>query len=147
MDEWEAMRVSWARVRNDWHRGRRDGYPRCCIAMFCWDSLWSLPPSLTRVVAQGVETPDSTCDWVPCGVFHHGGSSLSLPARIGRLSRYWWYVLVAIRGGGLPGHGSPRAPWRPADPPCPPAPTSQGPMEAAWAELDAQLHDPDLDWI
>ena len=51
----QSLLRSLAQVRSDWRRGRRYGYPRCCIAMFCWDALWSVPPSLTRVVSQGVE--------------------------------------------------------------------------------------------
>jgi len=103
--------------------------------MYCWDTLWSVPSSLTRAVAQGVDPPDSTCDWVPCGVFHHGGSSLSLHARVGRLALYWWRALR-----WLP------PPWHAREKPHCDRP-SPGPMDEAWAELDAQAHDPDLDWI
>src|SRR5687768_2514599 len=68
-ETWRALRASLVAVGVDWRWGRRCGYPRCCIAMYCWDRLWSLPPSLTRAVAQGVDGPDPACDWVPCGVF------------------------------------------------------------------------------
>ena len=137
----QALLRSLAQVRSDWRRGRHYGYPRCCIAMFCWDALWSVPPSLTRVVSQGVEPADSTCDWVPCGVFHDGGSSLSPVARARRLASYWWH---SLRGRRTP-HDRVRAPWRAREQGSPTV--APGPVEEAWAELDARILDPGLDWV
>lgn len=145
MDEWRAMRASLGRVRADWRRGRRDGYPLCCIAMFCWDTLWSLPPSRTRAVAQGVEGPDPACDWVPCGVVHHGGSPLSLAERVRRIAAYWWWTLPFMRRRSCPAQGWLRPPWV-FPPPSRSEPPAMGPMDEAWAELDARTQDPDLDW-
>ena len=117
--------------------------------MFCWDRLWALPPSLTRAVAQGLDPPDSDCDWVPCGVLHHGGSPLPFTARVRRLAAYWWWTLPFTRRGGVPRQGWLRAPWLLPEQArrcgCPsPAP---GPMEEAWAEMDEPAQDPELDWI
>ena len=139
------MRASLDRALADWRWGRRCGYPRCCIAMYCWDSLWSLPPSLTRAVAQGVDGPDPACDRVPCGIFHHAGSHLSTRARVARIARYWWHALRVIPRRDIPAQGRLRAPWHADDPPRCPTPRP-GDMEQAWAELDACAHDPDLDW-
>jgi hypothetical protein len=114
--------------------------------MYCWDSLWSLPPSRTRAVAQGVDGPDPECEWVPCGVFHHGGSSLPLGERVRRIAAYWWWMLPSMLRTSSPRQGWLRPPWALPSPSCSewPAP---GPVEEAWAELDARGQDPDLDWI
>jgi hypothetical protein len=114
--------------------------------MYCWDSLWSLPPSLTRTVAQGVEAPGSECEWVSCGVFHHAGSSLRFTERIRRLASYWWWTLRVMRGDDVPAQGRLRAPWR-APEQLHDRATGPGPMENAWAELDAETRDPELDWV
>jgi hypothetical protein len=136
-----AFLKSLAQVRADWRAGRHYGYPRCCIAMFCWDTLWSVPPSLTRVVSQGVEPAGSTCGWVTCGVFHHGGSSLPPLARARRLASYWWHSLRASRTP----QDRARPPWTPGAQPDPAV--APGPIEQAWAELDARTLDPELDWV
>jgi hypothetical protein len=117
--------------------------------MYCWDRLWSLPPSLTRAVAQGIDPPDSDCEWVPCGVFHHGGSLVPLTERVRRLAVYWWWTLPFMHRGSLSGQGWLRAPWVSQEQAhrcdCPvPAP---GPIEEAWTEIDGQMQDPELDWI
>ena len=100
--------------------------------MYCWDALWSLPPSLTRGVEQGLDTSDSQYDWVPCGVIHHGGAPLSFTERLRRIAIHWWYV------------GRRRPPWRPAED-TPTNTFAPGAMEEAWAELDSP--DPDLEWV
>ena len=145
-DRSQALRIALAEGWVHWRWGRRCGYPRCCIAMYCWDSLWSLPPSLTRAVSQGVDTSGSEIEWVPCGVFHHGGSSLRLTERIGRLARYWWWSLLTVRRGRLVAQGRLRAPWQAREEPRQGA-TAPGPVEDAWAEIDAQTQDPELEWI
>jgi len=136
-----ALLRSLARVRAHWRAGRHYGYPRCCIAMFCWDALWSVPASITRVVSQGVEPAGSTCDCVTCGVFHHGGSSHSTARRARRLASYWWHLLRASRTA----QDRVRPPWMPGAQPSPTV--APGPVEQAWAELDARVLDPELDWV
>ena len=81
----------------DWRTGRGYGYPRCCIAHYCWDVLLSRAPSAVRFqqVAYDMSTPSSRWDsnprsWdrmpqVPCGVFHTRGATYALMSRIGRI--------------------------------------------------------------
>jgi hypothetical protein len=129
-------------VRNDWRQGRLHGYPLCCIAVFCWDSLWELPPSMTRMVVQGVERIDSTCEWVPCGIFHHGGSVLSLRQRVMTIARYWLLTLApgsSIWRPPCPKLAPPFAPWqRMAADPLWDEGKAVGALERAWAELDGR---------
>ena len=143
MDALRAVRASLARVRGDWRWGRESGYPRCCIAMYCWDSLWALPPSLTRMVAQGVEAPDSTCEWVLCGVFHAGGSALSFAERVRRIALYWWATLPLVWRWELRPRGWLRPPWRPPEEPRP----SESPTPVIGLLDEAPAQNPDLDWI
>lgn len=79
-------------VRRYWRFGRHYGYPVCCIAMYCWDRLWNLPPAMTRL-SQGVDPPESSNCPVPCGIFHDGGAGLGLAERLRRVLGYWWSVL------------------------------------------------------
>lgn len=80
-------------VRRDWRDGRRYGYPVCCIAMYCWDRLWNLPPSLTRCVSQHIDPHDSEGCPVPCGILHDGDAGLAFDERTRRVLGYWWTVL------------------------------------------------------
>jgi hypothetical protein len=61
--------------------GLRYGYPLCCIAHYCWDGLWGWPSSMTRW-RQIADDPDHPDPFVPCGIWHDGGSALSLGQRI-----------------------------------------------------------------
>ncbi len=122
-------------VRRDWRAGRHYGYPRCCIAMFCWDSLWGQPSSATRAYRQCVVHPDAFVDFVPCGIRHHCGSPLTLGKRILRIGRFWLATFA-------PGTGAWRSPayerWyqTPVVPKWDPQ-KAVGPLERAWRELDA----------
>lgn len=117
--------------------------------MYCWDGLWSLPQSLTRIVVQGLEAPASTREWVPCGVFHHGGSPAWCAERVRRLAVYWWHAIRLVRRRDLPVEGWLRAPWlsprqsMSVDR----AMLAPGPMEDAWIELDAQVRNAELNWV
>jgi hypothetical protein len=71
-------------VRRDWSFGRHDGYPRCCIAHYCWDSWWQRPPAIQRTYELW-PLRASGADYVPCGIAHAGGSELGLPARLSRI--------------------------------------------------------------
>jgi hypothetical protein len=146
----EALANKLKEVRRDWRNGRSEGYPRCCIAAYCWDRLWSLPPSMTRCVGQGVEPGNSRFEGVPCGLFHHGGSALPPLKRLQRIIAFWYSALRpgsalwSRRGDYPPG---PRPPWLPLTPQVPfDLARAFGPLEAAFAELDAQRYDSDLNW-
>jgi hypothetical protein len=113
--------------------------------MYCWDQVWSVPPSLTRTVAQGIDPANSTCEWVPCGFVHHGGSALPLAERIRRIGAYWWWTLPLVRHGRQLTPSRLRAPW--VLPPLQMSEPAPGPIEQAWAELDTQKQDPELEWL
>ena len=71
-------------VIRDIRLGLRYGYPPCCVAHFVWDGLWGWPSSMMRWRQFGhVATEPPT--FVPCGVFHRGRTTLSLPARLARI--------------------------------------------------------------
>lgn len=82
----------WLVVRRDWRNGRHYGYPICCIAMFCWDRLWNLPPAWTRI-SQQLDPPQSESCPVPCGLLHDGGAGLGFDERLARVLGYWRAVL------------------------------------------------------
>lgn len=118
-----------------WRQGRRDGYPPCCIAHFCWDSLMEWPSAAVRWNQIRIEDEPSH---VPCGLIHAGGSPLSLPRRLAGIAAFQWAHLKPRRAGRR--HTKLR--WRGA-----------GASEGAWfsehyrlvALYDEQL-DAELDW-
>jgi hypothetical protein len=141
-------------VRRDWRAGRHYGYPVCCIAVYCWDRIWSLPPALTRCASQGVDPPQSDCDWVPCGILHHGGSPLTLRQRLRRILGYWWAILHPASPMWRRREGAPLVPRPPYVPLRSVAAelaewklvAAPGPLEKAFAQIGAQAYDPDLTW-
>jgi len=80
-------------VRRDWRNGRKYGYPICCIAIYCWDRIWNLPPAWTRCISQHVHPPEFEGCPVPCGIFHDGGAALGPAERLRRVLGYWWTAL------------------------------------------------------
>ena len=162
-----ALRTNLKGVREDWRNGRSYGYPRCCIAMYCWDRLWDLPPSLTRGAGQRLEPPESSLPYVPCGIIHDGGLGLPLRARLSRLWTFWFRTLQLEQSGAAGRESRVRAPWRSRPPQngawnssAPSRPRvpwvgngawdsfelAKRPLESAWAELDGLDHDPGLEW-
>ena len=85
-------------ARRDWSLGRYYGYPLCCVAHYCWDSLIGWPASTIR--ADEVNTdPAGEFRCVPCGIFHACGSPYSLRERIRRIARFnWWYLQPGTHG-------------------------------------------------
>lgn len=145
-----ASSTKLAQLRAEWRNGRLYGYPLCCILLYCWDCLWGCPPSLTRCVSQGVEPAHSNCDWVPCGVLHHGGSHVSLGERLRRIAGFWRFALRPSsdvwrrnEDDGL----TPRPPWLPlACASSRPPSHSYGPLHDAFAEIEAQGDHSELSW-
>ena len=70
--------------------GLHYGYPLCCIVHYCWDGVWGWPSSMTRwrQIADDPRHPDP---FVPCGIWHHSGSALSLAQRL------WAIILFQVR--------------------------------------------------
>jgi hypothetical protein len=146
----ETLTNKLKEVRHDWRDGRSEGDPCCCIAAYCWDRLWSLPPSMTRCVGQGVEPENSSFDWVPCGLSITAARALPHLRRLQRIVAFWYSArrpgsaVSRRRGDYAPG---PRRPWlRPAQEVRFDLARARGPMEAAFAELDAERYDPELNW-
>lgn len=86
-DAGEEATGSHARLRGamaDIRRGRYYGYPVCCIAHYCLDTMLGRPPALTRAW-QLSETEPSDATQVVCGFLHRGGSTLGLTARVRRI--------------------------------------------------------------
>ena len=137
-------------VRRDWRFGVYYAYPRCCIAAYCWDRIWSLPPSMTRCVGQGVEPAESSCEWVPCGVFHHGGAQLRLLRRIQRIGGFWWLALSPRSALWRRTAGDrlvPRPPWVAlATEVAFDLTRAKRPTEDAFAELEAGCRNSELSW-
>jgi hypothetical protein len=133
----------------DWRLGRHYGYPRCCVALYCWDRLWCLPPAMTRYAEQGLAlTEHEDVEWVPCGIFHPPELSARRMVQVARLVRFWallfWCQLH--RRGDQPTRFRP--PWCAQASPSigDVVPDGPGPTEAAFAELDSRHRDPDLAW-
>lgn len=141
------IRATAARLRrviDDWRNGRRFGYPLCCVAMYCWDSLWNVPPALTRCCSQGIQQPAAATAFVVCGLLHDGGTGLPLRVRLGRIVRFWSATLAPRSPLWRRRASDPQAP-RPPWVPLPPGPVSEtlafsrqrpGPLESAFTELD-----------
>jgi hypothetical protein len=86
------------RARRAWRQGRTEGYPLCCIAHFCWDSLTGCPSAVARADQIGLEL-EGEWPFVPCGVIHAADSNLSLPARLHRILAFQWFLLIPGSGG------------------------------------------------
>jgi len=150
-----AILQSLREVLCDWRWGHRCGYPICCITMYCWDRLWNLPPALTRCCSQGIDPAVSACGWVPCGIFHDGGSPMVLAERIRRILAFWhsalrpssptWRRSVQDPQSLRPPYVSRQCVGLPLDVELARA-NVLGPMEEAFAELDARIHSADLTW-
>src|SRR3954447_11881372 len=69
------------RLLRDWTLGRRHRYPWCCVAHFCWDGLIGWPSGVVR----WRELKTGSNEWVPCGLFHSGGSPFSPVQRLVRI--------------------------------------------------------------
>ena len=69
-----------------WREGRRHGYPRCCVAHFCWDALMGWPASVTRW--RQVKRVPTDGGPVACGLLHAGGSPYGLPLRVARIASH-----------------------------------------------------------
>ena len=50
-------------VAVDWRLGRQYGYPRCCIAHFCWDQLWDNLPRMPVVGNSAMRTRPMVHRW------------------------------------------------------------------------------------
>lgn len=113
-------------VARHWALGRRFGFPRCCIAMFCADQLAGWPAGSVRRNQTGY-TSNPLGTFVPCGVVHAGDSTLARGTRVRRIARWWWLFLQPTsRGQGLRGAGvwlgplhprgdCPTSRWRPEE--------------------------------
>ena len=86
---------------------------------------------------------------MPCGVRHYDGP-LPVHQRLHRIVQYWARMVRLVSADMLvPGHTRP--PWHPP----PPSKSWErelaapdlGLTQQAWDELDARIHDPDLNWI
>ncbi len=134
-----AIHTNLQRARWDWQQGRSSGYPRCCIAMYCWDHLWGLSPGTTRCSSQAVQAPDDHTGWVPCGLVHRGSSPLSFRERAWRIVRFWLLAFRYLRGGMPQPLLTP--PWTLADTQFPPMTWGDefGPTDIAWRRLDQTL--------
>ncbi|MDP8942575.1 MAG: hypothetical protein M3N16_00395 [Actinomycetota bacterium] len=65
-----------------WRTGRRYGYPRCCVARFCWDTLLGQPPASTRFAEVGAFVWREPQPFIVCGMRHRGSSTLPLGRRL-----------------------------------------------------------------
>ncbi len=129
----------------DWRQGRRDGFPLCCIAHFCWDALVGWPSSVVRWQQIYTDPSDRAC-FVVCGIVHSGGSPYGLFNRLRRILDFQWHYLQPTSAGRrrrqLAVRGSQR--WRRAT----------AAEKVAWsrAEVLARHYwddgglDPELDW-
>lgn len=123
-----------------------EGYPICCIAHFCWDSLVGSASAAARADQLRLGL-DEEWPFVPCGVIHKKDSPLSLRTRLRRIVAHQWFTLrPGSRGRAfrrLTGKGisTARAPWT-------------APLQAEWYReqvcqrdwfYDGGL-DPELDW-
>lgn len=84
-------------ARAHWRNGRRYGYPTCCVAHFCWDSLFGWPSGTVRTQQVAVEWRGEW-PYVPCGIVHGGGSALSAGRRARGIVRHHW--MTCGRGDG-----------------------------------------------
>jgi hypothetical protein len=84
------------RVLEHWREGRRHGYPVCCIAHFCWDSVIGWPSAVVRwhQIDAGLSDPPPQ---VVCGVFHAGGSPYGLGRRLWEITVFQWRHLAPTR--------------------------------------------------
>jgi hypothetical protein len=91
-------REDLVRVARDWRLGRDDGYPACCVAHYCWDSLWRWPSGSTRTYQVRTRL-ELEPDWVVCGLVHAGGSPYRLPRRAAEILRWQWLHLRPTPAG------------------------------------------------
>jgi hypothetical protein len=77
----------------DWRQGRHFGYPPCCIAHFCWDSLVGWPSGVVRWHQIDTDPHDPTPQ-VVCGIFHGGGSPYGLGRRLWEILVFQWRHLL-----------------------------------------------------
>ena len=144
-----ALTAKLRELRRDWRAGRHYGYPLCCVAMYLWDRLWSLPPSLTRTCSQRVQSADSTLGHVSCGVVHGDGSPDPWHRRVPRIARFWMPILTpaAPTWRRRPTDRLiPRPPWVPMAPQVEFPWGEARPLDDALAEVDGIGVDPDLVW-
>jgi hypothetical protein len=87
-----ALRENLNQARGHWRLGRRYGYPRCCVAHFCWDTAMGVSAGQARA-SQIEHPPAKEWPYVYCGIFHSGESSLSLPERLSRILGSQWSLL------------------------------------------------------
>lgn len=57
----------FGKARDAWRWGRHFGYPRCCIARYCWDTLLGRSSALHRACELGVV---DSYGYVRCGIVH-----------------------------------------------------------------------------
>jgi len=81
--------VALSLAANDWRNGRQDGYPTCCIAHYCWDSLFDWPSAVVRWNQIEYDPADDSPQ-VVCGVLHSGGSLLTLGRRVVAILGFQW---------------------------------------------------------
>lgn len=84
------------RVLEDWRQGRRYGYPLCCVAHYCWDSLVGWPSGVIRW-HQIDYMQWERC--VPCGIFHAGDSPHPSRTRAWLIIEFNWRHLQPTRAG------------------------------------------------
>lgn len=83
------------RARYHWREGRANGYPTCCIAHFCLDTLAGWKSAPLRSDPNDVDGRVG----VVCGIFHAGRSELSLLKRLIEIVQWQWiYVRPGARG-------------------------------------------------
>jgi hypothetical protein len=79
------LRARIAKAVWHWGQGVSFGYPRCCIAHFCWDRLCGRPASLVRAYQI---RDDGELPCVPCGIFHAPGSPYGFVGRVWRIAKW-----------------------------------------------------------
>lgn len=90
----------FAQARRAWSEGASCGFPRCCLAHYCWDALIGRVPGVVRW--NQVEFGEAP--FVPCGLLHAPGSPFGVFKR-GRRIAAWAFTRHDTkrkwsRGGG-----------------------------------------------
>ena len=95
------------RVPSHLKSGIHYGYPICCVLHFCWDNALGRAAGMTRW--KQIRHERSGPAYVPCGLFHGGGSPLSIVMRVRRILSFEIALLQRTERGrkwrGLASHG------------------------------------------
>ena len=79
--------------------GVRYEYPICCVIHFCWDNALGRAAGMTRWRQISYDRAHSK--YVPCGLFHAGGSPLPLTERLRRMLNFEWAFLQPTGRGRM----------------------------------------------